>query len=160
MLLLHLITATLLAWWLDDLSATSWFLALIAGYPLCRLLGLLLPACRLYARRIEVGALFVPWYSWKVFAATWDVALIVLSPGRKVSSAVIRVPVKTRDRRLVTLIGCLLTLTPGTLALDYNEQEGDLYVHILDTASAAPVHAAVAELEHWLLAWISPGEKR
>ncbi|MCL5043238.1 MAG: Na+/H+ antiporter subunit E [Gammaproteobacteria bacterium] len=157
MLAVHVLGATLLAWWLDDLSATSWFLALALAYPLFRALGLFLPACRLYARQIEVGAVFVPWYTWKVFAATWDVALIVLNPKRKVTSAVVKVPIQTRDRRLVTVIGCLLTLTPGTLALDYNEYDGDLYVHILDTASADPVFAAVAEIEQRLMAWVYPG---
>ncbi|SDU12887.1 Na+/H+ antiporter subunit E [Halopseudomonas salegens] len=157
MLVLHLLGATVLAWWLDDLSATSWFLALAAGYPLFRVLGVLLPVCRLYARRIEVGTVFVLWYTWKVVAATLDVALIVLNPRRQVSSAVVKVPIKTRDRRLVTIIGCLLTLTPGTLALDYNEYDGDLYVHILDTASADPVFSAVAEIEQRLMAWVYPG---
>ena len=80
--------------------------------------------------------------------------LIVINPQRRISPAVVQVSVQTDDRRLVTLIACLLTLTPGTLALSY--RTGVLFVHVLDATAVAPVQQAVSEIERRLMAWVYP----
>lgn len=156
MLLLHVVLAALLGWLLDGLSVASWLLGFVAGYLLLRLLGLLLPACRVYAMRVITGCLFVPWFAWQILAASLDVARLVLDPRRVAQPAVVAAPLQVRDRRLVTVIGCLLTLTPGTLALEYVEVEGLLYVHVLDARSAQPVLDALAEIERRVMAWAWP----
>ena len=88
-------------------------------------------------------------------------AKIVLNPRYQVESAVVRVPVHTRDKRLITLLGCLLTLTPGTLALDYRSRTGEMFVHVLDTRSVDSVTAAIGNIERRLMRWVQPlgGEK-
>ncbi|PKO56534.1 MAG: cation:proton antiporter, partial [Betaproteobacteria bacterium HGW-Betaproteobacteria-21] len=48
----------------------------------------------------------------------------------------------------------LLTLTPGTLALDYDPASGVLYVHALDAGSAAEIEEGVRNIEDRLLAWM------
>ncbi|PKM31799.1 MAG: cation:proton antiporter [Gammaproteobacteria bacterium HGW-Gammaproteobacteria-11] len=156
MFYLHLLAATLLSWWLAELSPLFWLLAFVGLYPFLRLLGCLWSGCRLYAMRLEGAALFVPWFIWQVFSASLDVAMIVLNPRRKIEPAVIAVAIATRDRRLVTLIGCLLTLTPGTLAVDYSSLNGHLYVHVLDTRSVDSVVRAVADIERRLMRWVAP----
>lgn len=156
MVYLHVVLAALLNWALAGLSPLGWLLAFAALYPLFRLLGLMLPRCRLYAMRIEGGLIFVPWFIYKVFSASLDVALIVLNPRRKIEPAVVLVPIATRDKRLITLVGCLLTLTPGTLALDYRARTGEMFVHVLDTQSLDSVQGAIAEIEQRLMRWVDP----
>ncbi len=157
MLYVHLLLATVLAAVLASLSPLYWLSAFAAIYPLFRLCGLIHRGSRVYALRIEAGAVFVPWYIWQVLRASFDVAKIVLTPRYPLEPAVISVPLRTRDRRLVTLIGCLLTLTPGTLALDYRARDGEIFIHVLDTRSVDCVAAAVGEIELRLMRWVQPG---
>lgn len=154
MAIAHGSLAILLAWIVGSLTLFNWLLAALMLYPLIRVAGLLSRRMRRYARRIEAGARFVPWFVYKVFSASLDVALIVLNPRRKIEPAVVRIQVDTQDKRLITVIGCLLTLTPGTLALDYGEE--GLYVHVLDAQSVQSVQDAVSEIERRLMAWVHP----
>lgn len=156
MVYLHLLLATVLAMLLAQVSPLYWILAFAALYPLFRLCGLAHEVSRLYAMRIEAGAIFIFWFTYQVFHASLDVAKIVLNPRLKIESAVVRVPVQTRDKRLITLIGCLLTLTPGTLALDYQPRTGEMFVHVLDTRSIESVTDAIVEIERRLMRWVRP----
>lgn len=156
MLYLHLLLATVLAMLLAQASPLYWILAFAALYPLFRLCGLAHGPSRLYAMRIEAGAIFVPWFTYQVFHASLDVAKIVLNPRRQIESAVVRVLVQTQDKRLITLIGCLLSLTPGTLALDYQPRTGEMFVHVLDTRSIESISGAIAEIERRLMRWVRP----
>lgn len=158
MLLTHVLSAALLAWATLGLTPTRWLLAMLVMYALFRVLGLGVPALRVYAMRVEAGVRFVPWYAYKIVAASLDVAAAVLNWRRTVSPAVVRVSLQTEDKRLITLISCLLTLTPGTLTLDYLNQV--LYVHVLDSGNADSVQQAVDEIEQRLAGWIHPlGER-
>lgn len=154
----HFTLAALLAWSVGSLGPLNWLLAALLLYPLIRLAGLASRPLRRYAQRIEAGVRFVPWFVYKVFSASLHVALIVLNPRRKIEPAVVRIHIETQDKRLITLIGCLLTLTPGTLALDYSEQ--GLYVHVLDARSVQPIQDGVSEIERRLMAWIRPNGGR
>lgn len=154
MLYLHLLLATLLAALFDALNPLAWLLAFVGLYGMFRLAGRVHRPSRLYALRIEAGLMFAPWFTWQVFRASLDVAKIVLSPRYPVEPAVVAVPIHTQDKRLITLIGCLLTLTPGTLALDY--RSGVMLVHVLDTRSVDAVMAAVGEIEWRLMRWVHP----
>lgn len=156
MVYLHLLLATVLAAVVAVLSPLYWLLAFAALYPLFRLCGLVHHASRLYAMRIEAGLVFVPWFTYQVFSASLDVAKIVLNPRYQIESAVVCVPVQTRDKRLITLIGCLLTLTPGTLALDYRSRSGEMFVHVLDTRSVESVSTAIGGIERRLQRWVQP----
>jgi multicomponent Na+:H+ antiporter subunit E len=156
MVYLHVLLATLMATALAVLSPLYWLAAFAALYPLFRLFGLFHRASRLYALRIEAGLIFVPWFTWQVFSASFGVAKIVLSPRYQIESAVVRVPLHTRDKRLITLLGCLLTLTPGTLALDFRSRTGDMYVHVLDTRSVESVVKAIGDIERRLMRWVQP----
>lgn len=153
---LHMLLAAVLAAALAVLSPLYWLVAFAALYPLFKLCGLFHHASRLYAMRIEAGLVFVPWFTGQIFSASLDVAKIVLNPRYQIESAVIRVPVQTRDKRLITVIGCLLTLTPGTLALDYRARTGDMFVHVLDTRSAESIVTAVSDIERRLMRWVRP----
>ncbi|KAA0694756.1 cation:proton antiporter [Halopseudomonas laoshanensis] len=156
MVTVHVLLATLLAAVVATLSPLYWLIAFVALYPIFRLCGLFHHASRLYALRIEAGLGFVPWFTYQIFRASLDVAKIVLNPRYQIEPAVVRVPVHSRDKRLITLLGCLLTLTPGTLALDYRATTGDMFVHVLDTRSADAVIAAIGEIERRLLRWVQP----
>ena len=153
MLGLHLLLAVGLAAYADALRPLGVFAAFVAVYLALRL-AIDLLGIRRYLRRLELGTTFTLWFVAEVFKASLDVARIVL--GRKVAPqpAVIVLRLARPDDRIATLLGCLLTLTPGTMALEYLPESGLMYIHAIDAKEAAAVEAGVRAIESRLLRWI------
>lgn len=156
MLGLHLLLAVGLAAYADALRPLGVFAAFVAVYLALRL-AIDLLGIRRYLRRLELGTTFAFWFVGEVFRASVDVARIVL--GREVAPqpAVVAMRLARRDERFATLLGCLLTLTPGTMALDYRPESGLMYIHALDARTAAEVEAGVRAIERRLLRWLDAG---
>lgn len=115
------------------------------------------PGMRRYARRTELGASFLLWFAREVLVASWDVARVALRARGSHYPAVVRVRLQSGDPSMATAVGLLLTLTPGTLALDYLPAQDELIVHALDAQRASDVTSAVSAIEARLLAWRSGG---
>ena len=150
MLGLHLLLAVGLAAYADALRPLGVFAAFVAVYLALRL-AIDLLGVRRYLRRLELGTAFALWFVAEVFKASLDVARIVL--GRKVAPqpAVIVLRLARPDDRIATLLGCLLTLTPGTMALEYLPESGLMCIHAIDAKEAAAVEAGVRAIERRLL---------
>ncbi|WP_457980609.1 Na+/H+ antiporter subunit E [Ectopseudomonas composti] len=155
--LIHLLASAGLAWRLDAGHLGGGLLAFASLYLLARLLGLAIPRLRRYSRSLEHGVSFCLWFIAQVFLATYHVATLVLARRVEVKPAILAYPVTRRDLNKVTLLGTLLTLTPGTLALDYDEEQGLLYIHALDARRREDVTDTLVELERRLLAWLDAG---
>lgn len=112
---------------------------------------------RRYVARLELGTTFVLWFIVEVLKASIDVARLVLARRVEARPAVVAIRLQRPDDRLATLVGCLLTLTPGTLTLDYDPASGVLYVHALNANSAAEIEEGVRRIEDRLLAWMNAG---
>ena len=156
MLGLHLLLAVGLAAYADALRPLGVFAAFVAVYLALRL-AIDLLGIRRYLRRLELGTAFALWFVGEIFRASVGVARIVL--GREVAPqpAVVAMRLARRDERFATLLGCLLTLTPGTMALDYCPETGHMFIHALDARSAAEVETGVREIERRLLRWLDAG---
>ena len=153
MLGLHLLLAVGLAAYADALRPLGVFAAFVAVYLALRL-AIDLLGIRRYLRRLELGTAFALWFVGEIFRASVGVARIVL--GREVAPqpAVVAMRLARRDERFATLLGCLLTLTPGTMALEYLPESGLMYIHAIDAKEAAAVEAGVRAIERRLLRWI------
>jgi multicomponent Na+:H+ antiporter subunit E len=156
--LLHLLASVALAWGLGFAHLGGGLLAFALFYLLARLLGLVIPRLHRYARSLELGVGFCLWFIGQVFFASYHVAGLVLARRVKVAPAVLAYPVARRDANTATLLGVLLTLTPGTLALEYDESRGLLYIHALDARRREAVTRLLSELERRLLAWLDAGK--
>jgi multicomponent K+:H+ antiporter subunit E len=81
-----------------------------------------------------------PWRAVRLFAvfaadivtANWRVARQVVGPLHRLSPALIEVPLDLRDPFLATLLASVVSLTPGTVAIDVDRQRWILLVHALD----------------------------
>lgn len=109
-----------------------------------------------YLTRLELGMRFVGWFAVEIVKASMDVARVVLSSPMVASPAVIKMRLEDPREGVATLIGLLLTLTPGTMALDYEPETGDMIIHVLDAESAERVESSIRELERRLLDWMRP----
>ena len=83
-------------------------------------------------RRLGWLLLFIPVFLWKIVLSGVNMALLALRPGVDFWPGIVRVEGGFRTTTGTTLFANLLTLTPGTLTIDYDEAEDALYVHWID----------------------------
>lgn len=106
-------------------------------------------------RAVRQGArvvAFVGFYLWDLARSSVRVARHVLTPRLRARPAVIAVPLEElTDGELLVLTG-LVTITPGSLALDISEDARTLYVHAMDVPDPEALRRFVKrELEGRLL---------
>lgn len=82
-----------------------------------------------------------------------QVAYDVLTPTHRATPRIVDIPLRLRDPRAITLLANGVSLTPGTLALDVIERDGQatLRVHAMYAADVERVKAEVGHLEAPLL---------
>lgn len=75
---------------------------------------------------------FVLYFLWKITMATWDVAITAATPGPKVVNSVVAVKLRTQDDLLLTLVGHVYALIPGSLVIDVDRPSSTLFLHVMD----------------------------
>jgi multicomponent Na+:H+ antiporter subunit E len=85
-----------------------------------------------YTTRVPIVIRFAGFFLWELFMANVRVAQEVLRPRMTIAPGVVAVPLTATTDLEITLLSCLITLTPGTLALDVSDDRSTLFVHALD----------------------------
>lgn len=83
-------------------------------------------------RRVVVAAVFVPVFLAKVFVAGFGVAIMAFKPSMDFWPGIVRVRGGMRTVTATSFFGTAITLTPGTLTLDYDERDDVYFVHWID----------------------------
>ena len=87
------------------------------------------------ARRIARPGL-VPGFAarvvWDMLIANWAVARRVVGPLAKLHPAFVEVPLDLRDPFAATVLGSIVSLTPGTVSIDVDRERWVLQLHALD----------------------------
>ncbi|MWG33333.1 Na+/H+ antiporter subunit E [Halomarina oriensis] len=86
------------------------------------------------ARTLSVvpsALLYVVLFLRELLTANFDVAYRVLSPSLPIDPDVVAVPLRVEGDIAITTIANSITLTPGTLTMDYDEATNTLYVHAI-----------------------------
>ncbi|MFC7045173.1 Na+/H+ antiporter subunit E [Halobacteriaceae archaeon GCM10025711] len=109
---------------------------------------------RLYADDVDLtravratpyALLYVGVFLKELVTANVDVAYRVLSPSMPIHPDVIVIPLRVQSGPAITTIANSITLTPGTLTMDYDDDRNALYVHAIDgrdhDAVVAPIRA-------------------
>lgn len=71
-----------------------------------------------------------------VMSSLW-VTVQVLSPTIKMTPAVVSVPLDIQSDAGITLLGNLITLTPGTLTLEVAEDRSQIFIHAMHVDDVA-----------------------
>ncbi|WP_216829004.1 Na+/H+ antiporter subunit E [Alkalihalobacterium elongatum] len=82
-----------------------------------------------YFRRVVAIIKLILLFSKELILANWDVIKIVLSPKMNIQPGIIAVPTKLKTDWELTLLASLITLTPGTLSMDFSDDNKILYIH-------------------------------
>ena len=72
---------------------------------------------------------YLPVFLWECAKANIDVACRVLHPKLPINPGIVKVKTKLKSDTALTFLANSITLTPGTLTVDVNKEEGILYVH-------------------------------
>lgn len=83
------------------------------------------------------AAAYAVWLLAEIAVSNLRVARLVLSPQAALRPRLVRTAPRARGDGALALLGCSITLTPGTVTLDVTDDE--LVVHALDEASAQAI---------------------
>lgn len=75
--------------------------------------------------------------------ANLRVARLVLGPIERLNPVFVDVPLEVEDPFVATLLGSIVSLTPGTVSIDINLPHRRLLVHALDVEDEAALIAAI-----------------
>jgi multicomponent Na+:H+ antiporter subunit E len=104
-----------------------------------------------FLRRLPHVVVFLVTFAVDIVMANLRVAFEVITPGYAMRVAIVRVPTATRTPLEATVLANVITLTPGTLTLEVDPDNYDLYVHGLYVDSIDDFRAQIATIERRLL---------
>jgi len=96
--------------------------------------------------RIIRGALYLPYLLYEIVKANVAVAAVILHPRLPIDPRTTRIEPAVYGSLPLTSLANSITLTPGTLTMDYDEETNTLYVH---TISGADREAVVEPIRTW-----------
>jgi len=80
-----------------------------------------------------------------IIAANWEVAGLVLGPQSRLQPRFFTVPLGTTDPFVATLLGSIVSLTPGTVSIDIDMDAGTLFIHGLRVIDEAGTIATIKQ---------------
>jgi multicomponent Na+:H+ antiporter subunit E len=87
-------------------------------------------------RKTGLALRFLGFAAKEILVSAIRVAHDVLTPRPRMSPAIVQVPLDVRTDGQITLLAILVTLTPGTLALDVSPDRRTLLVHAMFAADS------------------------
>jgi multicomponent Na+:H+ antiporter subunit E len=93
-----------------------------------------------------VGAFVV-----ELISANFEVAYRVLSPRMPIDPEVVELPLRVESDLGITAIANSITMTPGTLTMDYDENRNTLYVHAIYCDDPEDIVAPIRTWEDYAL---------
>lgn len=90
-------------------------------------------------------------FAWELTKASAFMAWEVITPRNRIEAAVIAVPLTGGNAGVTTLVANMVSLTPGTLTLDVDEENRTLFIHVLHLQSDESTRESVLRLERLTL---------
>lgn len=79
----------------------------------------------------------------ELLLSSFSVLKEVLRPGLKIRPGIIQYDTELKSDFEITLLSCLICLTPGTLTLDVSGDGKTLYIHAMDLQDADELAAQI-----------------
>lgn len=86
-------------------------------------------------------AYYIPVFLWECLKANIDVAYRVLHPGLPIKPGIVKVRTRLKTDTALTFLANSITLTPGTMTVDIDKDNGILYIHWIN-ARATDIEGA------------------
>jgi multicomponent Na+:H+ antiporter subunit E len=72
---------------------------------------------------------YVPLFIWECLKANLDVAYLVAHPDLPINPGIVKVKTTLKSDTALTFLANSITLTPGTMSVDIDPENGFLYIH-------------------------------
>ncbi len=86
-------------------------------------------------KRSFFGIRYLFKFLWEMIKANFHVAYIVIHPNLPIKPGIVKIKTTLTKDSAITVLGNSITLTPGTLTVDVNEETKELYIHWIDVLS-------------------------
>jgi len=103
------------------------------------------------ARTVPYSVLYIAVFLWELLTANVDVARRVVDPRLPIEPRVVTVPLRVERDIAITTIANSITLTPGTLTMDYDDDQNALYVHAMAATTDEEVIDPIRTWEDYAL---------
>ena len=144
----------LIAVWMTLWESLSWA-NLAGGFVVALAVTWLLPPSET-GRHVGVRPLaairLVLYFLWELVEASALIAWEVVTPRNRINAAVVSVELETNVAGIITLVASMVSLTPGTVTLEVDEENSTLFIHVLHLKSLEETRASVRRLEELTVA--------
>lgn len=100
------------------------------------------------------GLVFLLWFLKQVTVASFQVLFWAIAKGPRIRNAVIAVPLRSPSDLLMTAVGHVLSLIPGSLVVEVDRGQATLYVHAMNAPtpeSVEKVREGIQDIEARLI---------
>ncbi|MGF1608322.1 MAG: Na+/H+ antiporter subunit E [Kiloniellales bacterium] len=78
-----------------------------------------------------------------ILIANWQVARLIVGPLERLRPAFVQIPIEIDDPFVATLLGSIVSLTPGTVSIEIDRERRVLTVHALDVEDQSEMIATI-----------------
>lgn len=90
------------------------------------------PGVFIHIKRYFWFSYYLPLFIWECIKANIDVAYRVSHPDLPINPGIVKVKTTLKSETGLTFLANSITLTPGTLSVDIDQERGFIYVHWID----------------------------
>lgn len=106
-----------------------------------------------YPARVVRVIMFIPVFFYEALIAALKVSSHVFEKNPSFSPGIVKVKTNLTNVTAITILANLITLTPGTLTLDFDKTERAYYIHWIDVTTREEVETRkkiIERFERWL----------
>lgn len=96
------------------------------------------------------------YFIWELIKASLFLSWEVITPPTWVNPGIVLVPLTSREPGIIVSVANMVSLVPGTLTLEVDEETPALYIHVLHLKSREDTRESVRTLERLTLAAFPP----
>jgi multisubunit Na+/H+ antiporter MnhE subunit len=96
-------------------------------------------------RRAWIATSLLLHFLWQIVASGVTTAWLIVRPGARPTPALVRMTFSGLNETGAALLGCMMTLTPGTTTVDIDMARNEMLVHLLDGADPEAALASAHE---------------
>ena len=96
-------------------------------------------------RHTSAAAILLLRFFWQVLVSGFTTARIVMRRGPPPPAGLIRMEYAPMSEAGTMLLGCLVTLTPGTTVIDIDLDRHEMLLHLLDLSDAESTVASIRQ---------------
>jgi multisubunit Na+/H+ antiporter MnhE subunit len=111
-------------------------------------------------RRAAIALTLLATFLWQIVASGLATAWLIVRPRARPTPALVRMKFAGLNETGAALLGCMMTLTPGTTTIDIDMERSEMLVHLLDGADPPSALATVHEDFERPLRELFPAERR